>query len=196
MAELRDFRAEFDGFRDEVKEFRTEFDGFRAEVQERFTNLEERMESGFQEVHQAIDQFRAQNQNLEERMEAGFREMQHIIDRLGSRWGIRNESIFRQAIAELLEKSFGFHVEERTIQGEQFDCVISDGQHILVEISASVGPDIQDKLERKRRLYTEATGVAPARVILVTAVIHSRRAQALREAGFDVIEPEEDTLVG
>jgi hypothetical protein len=175
LAELRDFRGEFEGFRDEV--------------QERFTNLEERMEAGFQRLS-------LQDQRLEERMEAGFRDMQHTIDRLGSRWGIRNESIFRQTMAELLEKSFGFHVEERTIQGEQFDCVISDGQHILVEISASVGPDIKDRLERKRRLYTEATGVAPARVILVTASIHSRRAQALREAGFDVIEPEEDTLVG
>ncbi|MBM3238794.1 DUF3782 domain-containing protein [Candidatus Poribacteria bacterium] len=209
LAELRDFRAEFDGFRDEV--------------QERFTNLEERMEAGFQRLslqdqrleermeagfqrlslqdqrleermEAGFQRLSLQDQRLEERMEAGFRDMQHTIDRLGSRWGIRNESIFRQAIAELLEKSFGFHVEERTIQGEQFDCVISDGQHILVEISASVGPNIQDKLERKRRLYTEATGVVPARVILVTAFIHSRRAQALREAGFEVIEPEEDTL--
>jgi hypothetical protein len=168
---------------------------FRAEVQERFTNLEERMESGFQEVHQAIDHLRAQDQELEERMETGFRGVHQAIDRLGNRWGIRNESIFRQTMAELLEKSFGFQVEERVIQGEQFDCVIANGQHILVEISASVGPNIQDRLERKRRLYTESTGVAPTRVILVTASIHSRRAQLLREAGFEVIEPEEDRLV-
>jgi hypothetical protein len=174
------------------REVHQAIDNLRAQDQ----RLEERMESGFREVHQAIDNLRAQDQRLEERMESGFREMQHTIDRLGSRWGIRNESIFRQTMAELLEKSFGFHVEERAIHGEQFDCVISDGQHILVEISASVGPDIKDRLERKRRLYTEATGIAPARIILVTASIHSRRAQSLREAGFDVIEPEEDTLVG
>lgn len=91
------------------------------------------------------------------------------------------------------------------IQGEQFDCVISDGQavhevtaerseHILVEISVSVGPNIQERLERKHRIYTEDTGVVPARVILVTASIHSRRAQSLRESGFEVIEPEEDKL--
>jgi hypothetical protein len=134
--------------------------------------------------------------SLEERMETGFLELHRAIDRLGARWGIRNESIFRQTMAQLLEESFGFRVEERVIQGEQFDCVIFDGQHILVEIAASVGPDIQKRLERKRRVYTEATGIAPARVILVTAAIHSHRAQVLREAGFEVIEPEEDKLVG
>jgi len=191
---------------------------FRTEVQERFTSVETRMEYGFREVEQQAEEFRAEVEqrftsletrmedgfrevderfvNLEEHMEDGFREVQRTIDRLGSRWGIRNESIFRQTMAELLEKTFGYHVEEREIQGEQFDCVIHDGQHILVEISASVGPKIQERLERKHRLYTEATGVEPARVILVTAAIHSHRAQLLRDAGFEVIEPEEDTLVG
>ena len=169
----------------ELRDFRAEVGQFRTEVQKRFEQVDQRLGS-----------MEGRMDNLEERMETGFLDLHRAIDRLGSRWGIRNESIFRQTMAELLEKSFGFRVEERVIQGEQFDCVIFDGQHILVEISASVGPKIQDRLERKRRLYIEATGVAPARVILVTASIHSHRAQLLREAGFEVIEPEEDKLVG
>ena len=143
-----------------------------------------------------MDSFDARMDRLEARMEAGFKDMHHAIDRLGARWGIRNESIFRQTMAELLEKSFGVKVEARWIGGEQFDCIIFDNEHILVEISASVGPDIQRKLERKRDLYIQATGVTPTRVLLVVGAIHSKRAQALREAGFTVIEPEEDTLAG
>ncbi len=139
--------------------------------------------------------FRGEFQDFKTDVRVGFRDMQRAIDRLGARWGIRNESIFRQTMAELLEKSFGVKVETRWIGGEQFDCIIFDGEHILVEISASVGPDIQKKLERKRELYTQATGVTPARVILVVGAIHSRRAQILRETGFTVIEPEEDVLV-
>jgi len=77
------------------------------------------------------------------------------------------------------------------IAGEQFDVLIFDHQHILVEITASVGPTILERLERKRRLYTEATGIAPTRVILATASIHSHRAQTLRQMGIEVIEPEE-----
>ena len=171
----------------ELREFRNEFGEFRTEVGARFERVEQQAQEFRTEVQERFA-------NLEERMETGFFELQQTIDRLGGRWGIRNESIFRQMIAELLEKSFGFHVEERTIQGEQFDCIIFDGQHILVEISASVGPKIQERLERKRRIYTEDTGVVPARIILVTASIHSRRAHSLREAGFEVIEPEEDKL--
>jgi len=200
LVELREFRDEsgerFDRIERQAEEFREEveqrFDqveGRLDRVEGRLDRLEERVETGFREVDERFD-------SLEERMEAGFREVHRTIDRLGARWGIRNESIFRQAMAELLEETFGYQVEEREIQGEQFDCVIHDGQHILMEISASVGPNIQERLERKRRIYTEATVVAPARVILVTAAIHSRRAQLLRDAGFEVIEPEEDTLVG
>ncbi len=162
---------------------------FKA-VDQRFEAVDRRFEAvdrRFEAVDQRFDR-------LESRMEAGFQELHRAIDRLGSRWGIRNESVFRQTIAALLEESFGAQVQSRSINGEQFDVVISDEAHILVEIMASAGPKIQERLERKRRLYTEATGITPARVLLVTAAIHSQRAQALREAGFEVIEPEEETL--
>ena len=118
-------------------------------------------------------------------------EVQRAIDRLGSRWGIRNESLFRQTMAAVLEQSFGVAVEQRAIAGEQFDVLIHDHEHVLVEIAASVGPTIKARLQRKRRLYQESTGISPTRVILATASIHSRRAQELRENGIEVVEPEE-----
>jgi hypothetical protein len=169
------------------------------QVDQRFDQVDRRMDSfdarmdGFDA---RMDGFDARMDRLEARMEAGFKDMHRAIDKLGARWGIRNESIFRQTMAELLEQHFGVKVETRWIGGEQFDCIIYDAQHLLVEISASVGSDIQRKLERKRQIYTDATGVVPARVILVAGAIHSHRAQVLREAGFTVIEPEEDALVG
>ena len=71
--------------------------------------------------------------------------------------------------------------------------IISDGAHVLVEIAPSAGPKIQERLEHKRDLYAGATGIVPARVVLATVSIHSQRARALREAGFEVIEPEEES---
>ena len=180
MAELRAFREDsnrrFEAADRRFEEQVAELRAFREDSNRRFETVDRRFE------------------RLESRMEAGFKELHRAIDRLGSRWGIRNESLFRQTIAALLEESFGVQVQSRSINGEQFDVIISDGMHILVEIAASVGPKIQEQLERKRRLYTEATGVVPARVLLATAAIHSQRAQALREAGFEVIEPEEEAL--
>ena len=129
---------------------------------------------------------------LTQRVEDGFHNVQISIDRLGARWGIRNESIFRQTMREVLEKSFNARVEERVIAGEQFDCIIIETAHILIEISASVGKDILRKLERKRQLYEQETGIRPARFLLAVGSIHSQRANALRSAGFEVIEPEVD----
>ena len=150
----------------------------------------------FNALHQELAAFRHETgehfEAIEQEMRQGFQDIRHQFDRLGGRWGIRNESIFRQTISALLEESFGARVETRVIKGEQFDLIISDGVHILVEITASAGPKMQKRLERKRQLYQEETGIEPARVILATASIHSRRAEALRQAGFEVIEPEED----
>ena len=144
-----------------------------AELKTRMTNLENRMTS------------------LENKMDAGFDDMRRTIDRLAARWGIRNESLFRQTMAAVLQESFGVKVEQRTIAGEQFDLLIFDGQHVLVEIAASVGPSIAQRLQRKQRLYQEETGVDPDRVILATASIHSRRAGELRQMGIEVVEPED-----
>jgi hypothetical protein len=160
----------------------------RNETTEQFRQVDQR----FEQVDQRFEQVDQRFATLTQRMEEGFRELQSSIDRLGQRWGIRNEILFRQTMREVLEKSFGARVEERVISGEQFDCVIIDGTHILIEISASVGKDILRKLQRKRQLYTDKMGVAPARFLLVVGSIHSQRANALREAGFEVIEPETD----
>ncbi len=174
--------------REEVAVVLKELRELRTEMNQRF----ERVDQRFKEVDACIDAFREEVNQRFERMDQHFDEVSQAIDRLGSRWGIRNESVFRRTMASLLEESFGAAVEERVIAGEQFDVVIVDSdQHILVEIAASVGASIQERLERKRRLYTEATGVAPARVLLATADIYSYRAQALREAGIEVIEPAE-----
>jgi len=184
--------------RDELREFRAETKAHFERVDQRFEQVDQRFEQvdqRFEQVDQRFGQVDQRFDSLEARMEAGFKAVQQAIDRLGARWGIRNESVFRQTIATLLTESFGAQVEERNIRGEQFDVIILDGQHILVEIAASAGADIQDRLERKRQLYAEAVGVQPARMILAVASIHSRRAQSLREAGFEVIEPEEKALV-
>ena len=166
LAEKFPRRDEFARMLEELHEHRRETRRKFAKVDQRFGSLETEMRTGFDNLHRAID-------------------------RLGSRWGIRNEAVFRKAMSELLENSFGATVQERHIRGEQFDCVIANGQHILVEITASVGPRILERLERNRRLYTEETGITPSRFLLVVGSIHSRRAEQLRQAGFEVIEPED-----
>ena len=195
MNELRTLRTEmnqrFKQVDQRFEQVDQRIDDFRTEVATRFEQVDRRIDdfrtevaTRFEQVDRRIDDFRTE-------VATRFDDVQRSIDRLGARWGIRNESLFRQTMAALLEQSFGVRVEQRTIAGEQFDILIYDGQHVLVEIAASVGPTIQTRLERKRRLYEESTGVRPTRVILATASIHSRRAHQLRTSGIEVIEPEE-----
>ncbi len=164
------------------------------QVDSRFDQVDSRLDkvdSRLDQVDSRFDQVDEEFKVVRTEMADGFKNMTRHIDRLGSRWGIRNESLFRETMAALLEESFGVAVETRDIEGEQFDLIISNGQHILVEITASVGRTIKERLERKRNIYSQATGIQPARFILATTSIHTRRAQALQAAGFEVIEPEE-----
>ena len=178
----------------ELRALRTEMDRRFEQVNQRFEQVDQRIEQVDQRIEQMDQRIKQSDRQMQEfraDVAARFEDVQRAIDRLGARWGIRNESLFRQTIAALLEQSFGVSVEQRTIAGEQFDILIHGREHILVEIAASVGRTIQTRLERKRRLYEESTGVSPARVILATASIHSRRAHDLRQMGIEVIEPEE-----
>ena len=197
--------------REEVALVLTELRSFRTEVERRFERMDERFEhvderfdrseremqefraevdSRFDEVDSRFDRFDEVAGRFDE-VAGRFDELQRALDRLGAPWGVRDESVFRRTMAAVLEQSFGVAVEPRTIAGEQFDVLIHDHEHVLVEIAASVGPTIKARLQRKLRLYQESTGVSPTRVILATASIHSRRAQELRQNGIEVVEPEE-----
>ena len=220
LDELRELRAEVDQRFEQVDQRLERAEGattaLRAEMNQRFEQVDQRFEQvdqrleraegaitalraemnqRFEQVDQKIEAFRKEMYQRFEEVEARMVDLEfglhQAIDRLGSRWGIRNEIVFRKTIATLLEESFGVEVEQRVIEGEQFDVVIYDHQHILIEIAASVGRTIGERLERKRLLYTKSTGIEPTRIILATADIHSHRAQVLRDKGIEVIEPEE-----
>ena len=156
-------------------------------IEKDVAELKAEMNRRFEQVDRRFDQMAEEISNLDQKIS----NLDQKIDRLGSRWGIQAESVFRRTMATVLEQSFGVRVEQRTIGGEQFDLLIYDHEHVLVEFAASVGRTIRARLERKRRLYEEATGVRPTRVILATASIYSRRAEELRKTGIEVIEPEE-----
>ena len=174
-----------------IAELRANPDAQRLLLQALLTNEFLGMPARLDRIEKDVAEIKADVAGLKTRVEAGFDDLRRTIDRLGARWGIRNESLFRQTMAAVLQESFGVSVEQRTIAGEQFDLLIFDGQHLLVEIAAGVGPSIAQRLERKRRLYTIETGVEPARMILATASIHSQRVQELRQIGIEVVEPED-----
>jgi len=157
-------RDEFARLLDQVEAHRRETQQFQKETGERFDKVDEQLES-----------------------------LGLTLARLGSRWGIHSEDLFRKTMKSVLEESFEATVEEKNIQGEQFDLVVmKNGDHILIEIAASVRRNILERLDRKKALYISEVGIVPARIILAVGTINSRAAQIIRDAGFEVVEPDDD----
>ena len=171
--------------RDEFARLLDELQHHRKETGEQFQKVDQRFEQvdkRFEQIDQRFEQVDSKIDNLRQNMEDRFYELNATLDRIGQRWGIRNEIVFRKVMREVIEKSFEAKVEERWIGGEQFDIVIVNDQHILIEIAASAG---------MRDLYIRETGVTPARFLFAVGDIYRQRIETLQNAGFEVIEPEE-----
>lgn len=185
VAEKFPRRDEFARLLDQVEAHRRETQEYKRETDERFDKIDERFDRVDERLDRMDDRF--------DRMDDRFDSLELTLARIGSRWGIHSEDLFRKTMKSVLEESFEATVEEKNIQGEQFDLVVmKNGDHILVEIAASVRRNVLDRLARKKDIYTSEVGIEPARIILAVGTINSRSAQIIRDAGFEVIEPDDD----
>ena len=185
-------RDEFARLLDQVEAHRRETQQFQKETSERFDKIDSR----FDKIDERLDKMDVRFNKVDERfdkMDNRFDSLELTLARLGSRWGIHSEDLFRKTMKSVLEESFEATVEEKNIQGEQFDLVVmQNGDHILIEIAASVRRNILERLDRKKALYISEVGIVPARIILAVGTINSRSAQIIRDAGFEVVEPDDD----
>jgi hypothetical protein len=138
-----------------------------------------------------VDQLDQKVDQLDQKMSDGFKQLTNQISSLGSRWGVQNEDIWRQTMASVLEKSYGVTVKRLTLGAEEMDVLISNGHHIIIEITSRFHQRDVNKVIRKRQLYTDQVQ-APSRFIVAAASIHSEVTQQLIGLGFEVIEPEEE----
>ena len=197
VAEKFPRRDEFARMLDQIEAHRKETQEFAVNVDRRFEQVDRRFEQvdrRFEQVDRRFGQVDQRFDTLEKTVQEGFQEVFKRIDRLGARWGIQNENLFRNTMRTLFEDSFGVKVQERLIGDEQYDVVIHNGEHILIEIAASVGPKVQERFVRKRNKYIAATGITPTRFILAVSRISRKREAELRELGFEVVEPDEDLV--
>ncbi|MBX7234928.1 MAG: DUF3782 domain-containing protein, partial [Caldilineales bacterium] len=191
--EVTDLRTGQDELRREVTDLRTGQDELRREVTDLRTGQDE-LRSGQDELRSGQEGLRHEVADLrtliDERTEMLRKEFNNAVATLGQRWGMMSEDILRQVVAAVIEKSYGGTVRQVQIEDEEYDVVITNGSHILVEITARARQDVLRRLERKRKTYTEHTGIEPGRVILATAQIHISVARKLEQMGIEVIQPD------
>jgi len=107
------------------------------------------------------------------------------VGALGSRWGLQSERAFRDALAGILEGSFGvqvLHVDEYDDSGAVFgrpdqvelDVIIKNGVLIICELKSSIDRAGMYSFERKARFYEQRHGTKADRLIVISPMIDAR----------------------
>jgi len=123
--------------------------------------------------------------------------LEHTFGAMGARWRINTERSFRDALAAILEKSFGVVVinvnefdDEGTVFGQpeqvELDVVIHNGTLILIEIKSSINTSIY-VFERKVRFYERRHEHKAQRLIVISPMINPRaREIGNKQLGMDL----------
>jgi hypothetical protein len=118
------------------------------------------------------------------------------IGALGARWGMQSEAAFRNALAGILEKSFGVEVLNITDyddQGEVFgrpdqvelDVIIKNGLLLICELKSSIDKAGMYIFERKARFYEKRHQRQANRLIVISPMIESRAQRVAEQLGIE-----------
>nr|VFK33010.1 MAG: hypothetical protein BECKMB1821G_GA0114241_11348 [Candidatus Kentron sp. MB] len=119
------------------------------------------------------------------------------IGALGSRWGLQSERAFRDALAAILEGSFGvqvINVNEFDDKGEVFgrpdqveiDVIIKNGLMIICELKSSVSKSDMYLFERKARFYEKRRGRKANRLMVISPMIDDRAREVGEKLGIEM----------
>jgi hypothetical protein len=155
------------------------------------------------EQNQKWESNQAELKSLHEEILALGKRIDRSIGALGARWGLRSEKAFRDALAGILEKTFGVEVlnvceydDEGAVFGRpdqiELDVLIKNGLLILCELKSSIDKAGMYIFERKARFYERRHDRQADRLIVISPMIDSRAQDVARRLGIETYgEPEE-----
>jgi len=133
---------------------------------------------------------------LHEEIMAQARKHERGIGALGSRWGLQSEKAFRDALAGILEQSFGVQVvnvtdydDEGTVFGRpdqvELDVIIKNGLLLICELKSSIDKAGMYIFERKARFYERRHSRQANRLIVISPMIDARARQVAERLGIE-----------
>jgi len=133
---------------------------------------------------------------LHEEIMAQAKKVDRSIDALGARWGSQSEKAFRDALAGILEQSFGvrvINVNEYDDQGEVFgrpdqvelDVIIRNGLLVICELKSSIDKAGMYSFERKARFYERRHQRTANRLIVISPMIDARAYKLAESLGIE-----------
>ena len=134
---------------------------------------------------------------MHEAIMAIAQKQERSIGALGARWGIQAETSFRNALAGILEKSFGvevLNVNEYDDEGEVFgrpdqielDVIIKNGMLIICEIKSSIDKAGMYIFERKVRFYEKRHHRQTNRLLVISPMVDSKAQVVADKLGIEI----------
>ena len=144
----------------------------------------------WRESGQRFDQTHQEIMALAERLE-------RRVGALGSRWGIQSETSFRNALAGILERTFGVQVvnvnefdDQGTVFGRpdqvELDVIVKNGLLLICELKSSIDKAGMYIFERKARFYEQRHQRKADRLIVVSPMIDARARKVAEKLGIEM----------
>jgi len=148
------------------------------------------------EQNRKWDENQAELKRLHEEIMAQAQKFDRSIGALGARWGLQSEKAFRDALAGILEKSFGvevLNVNDYDSEGEDFgrpdqvelDVVIKSGLLLICELKSSIDKAGMYIFERKARFYERRHQRQAQRLIVISPMIDARALKVAQRLGIE-----------
>jgi hypothetical protein len=139
----------------------------------------------------------AEIRNLREENVALGHRIDRTIGALGARWGLQSERAFRNALAGILEGSFGvevLNINEYDDAGEVFgrpeqielDVIIKNGLLIICELKSSIDKAGMYGFERKARFYEKRHQRTASRLMVISPMIDPRAQKVAERLGIEI----------
>lgn len=150
----------------------------------------------WEEQNRKWDENQAELKRIHEEIMAQAQKHDRSIGALGSRWGLQSEKAFRDALAGILEKSFGVevvNVNEYDDQGVVFgrpdqvelDIIIKNGMLLICELKSSIDKAGMYIFERKARFYEQRHQRTADRLIVISPMIDARAVKVAKQLGIE-----------
>jgi len=175
----------------------------RRETENRFDRVlddlrrdREEQTRNWEEQNRKWDESGKRFDRVHEEIMAQARKFDRSIGALGARWGLQSEAAFRNALAGILEESFGvdvIHVNEYDEQGEVFgrpdqvklDVIIKKGLLLICELKSSIDKAAMYIFERKVRFYEQRHQRKADRMIAISPMIEPRAQKVAEKLGIE-----------
>lgn len=123
--------------------------------------------------------------------------LERRVGALGSRWGIQSETSFRNALAGILERTFGVQVvnvnefdDQGTVFGRpdqvELDVIVKNSLLLICELKSSIDKAGMYIFERKARFYEQRHQRKADRLIVVSPMIDARARKVAEKLGIEM----------